>query len=199
LDTKQFIGIVIVVLGFVSYLPYVRDTLNKKSQPHPYTYFVWVLINIITSALQVSGGAGPGAYITISSTLFCFIIFILSLRNGKENIMRFDSLLFSIAMTSAVIWATTDQPVLSLTLLLIADTLAFGPTIRKTWIHPDQETLSTWILWGIRFALSIFAIEKYNFLTLSVPIVWIAILIPFNMMIVFRRKTLSLNSKINKI
>lgn len=45
-----------VVLTFVGYAPYIRDTIKGKTKPHVYTWFVWGLVTAIAYALQLRGG-----------------------------------------------------------------------------------------------------------------------------------------------
>lgn len=55
-DVKTIISMLAVLLTFVAYVPYVRDTLQGKTTPHVYTWFIWGLVTAIAFGLQLEGG-----------------------------------------------------------------------------------------------------------------------------------------------
>lgn len=187
---KEIIGIISAVLVFVAYVPYLRDIFKGKTKPHPYSWFVWGLTTVIIFALQVSHGAGAGAYPTFASAAMGFFVCALGLRNGKKDITRMDTAFLIVALLSIPIWLFADQPTLSMILLVAIDMLSFGPTVRKAWNKPEGETLSTWIISGVRHILSIVAIQTYSLLTLFNPVVWAIANLAFGLMLVLRRRIL---------
>lgn len=187
LEFKIVIGIITVILGFVGYIPYIRDILKGKTQPHIYTWFVWGLITLILFGLQVSGGAGSGSWVTLVVALLSFSIFGLGLRSGDKNITRSDTLFLVSAMVALVLWLVADQPVLSVILLVTIGMLGFGPTIRKSWNHPHTETISTYAINAIRHTLSILALANYSILTWLFPVAWSIANIIFVLILIIRR------------
>ena len=69
-EFKTVISIIAVLLTFIGYIPYVRDTLSGKTTPHVYTWFIWGLVTAIAYGLQVSGGAGVGSWVTLVVVIF---------------------------------------------------------------------------------------------------------------------------------
>jgi len=187
LEFKVVIGIITVILGFVGYIPYIRDILKGKTQPHIYTWFVWGLITLILYGLQVSGGAGSGSWVTLVVALLSFSIFGLGLRSGDRNITRSDTLFLVSAMVALVLWLVADQPVLSVILLVTIGMLGFGPTIRKSWNNPHTETISTYAINAIRHTLSILALANYSILTWLFPVAWSIANIIFVLILIVRR------------
>ena len=88
LTIKYLIGVIAVLLTFVGYVPYIRDTIKGKTKPHVYSWFLWGFVTIIAFALQVSGNAGIGSLVTLAAALVSFVIFALGLRNGKKDITK---------------------------------------------------------------------------------------------------------------
>ena len=60
----QFLGIAAVVVGLVSYIPYLWGLYRGKVRPHAFTWLLWGLLTAIAFAAQLSDGAGPGSWIT---------------------------------------------------------------------------------------------------------------------------------------
>lgn len=188
---KEVLGVIAVGLAFVAYIPYFRDILSGKTKPHVYSWFVWGFLTTIIFALQIKGGGGAGAWVTLSAGIFSFVVFFLGLKNGKRDITTSDTLFFVSALVATGVWVFAKQPTLSVVLLVTIDMLGFVPTIRKSWHKPSEETLFTWSLNGFRHGLSIVALRQYNVLTLLYPIVWTAANVLFSTMLIIRRKRLN--------
>lgn len=185
---KQIISAVAIALVFVAYVPYIRDTIKGKTKPHVYSWFMYSFLSLIIFSLQIYGGAGVGAYVTLSTVFICGLIFVLAMRNGDKNIVLADTLFFIASLFATAIWLFADQPYVSIVLLVTIDVLATVPTIRKSWNRPYEETLFAWSLNAFRIALSIFALQEYNLLTVLFPASWVVLNLSFSAMIVLRRR-----------
>lgn len=188
---KNVIGVIAVILAFAAYIPYFRDIVKGKTKPHIYSWFIWGFLTTIIFALQVKGGGGAGAWVTLSAGIFSFIVFFLGLRSGDKDITKSDTVFFIAALIATGLWVFAKQPTLSVILLVVVDMLGFIPTIRKSWKKPQEETLFMWALNGFRHSLSILALRQYNTLTLLYPSVWAAANILFSLMLIIRRRALS--------
>lgn len=187
IDWKLLIGAIAVLLTFVGYVPYIRDTIKGKTQPHVYTWFLWSFVTAIAFALQISDNAGFGASVTLAAAIVCFVIFLLSFRIGKKDITSTDTIFLISALVALVVWLFAKQPVLSVVIVSAIDMLAFGPTIRKSWNKPYTETLSSYIINTIRFGLGLFALEHYSIITYLYPLTWFFANGLFSVLLVVRR------------
>jgi hypothetical protein len=162
---KETIAIVAAILAIAGNLPYVRDVLMRRVQPHPYTWFVWSIVSATVFFGQVAKGAGIGALPTFASEIFTIIIFLLSLRYGFKGIQRIDTVFLFIALAGLVPWALTKDPTISVIVAVSIDVVAFIPTFRKTWREPSTETP---LLYGtnvLRHMLALFSLQAYNIAT----------------------------------
>ncbi len=185
---KIILSVVAIILTFVAFIPYIRDIIKGTTKPHLFSWFIWVIVTGSIYALQVSGGAGSGAWITLFLTLMLSVIFILSLKNGNKNIKKIDIVFLVLALLAIALWVLVKQPVLSVVLLSMIDMLAFVPTIRKSWNAPYSETLSLYLITSFRYVLAILALQEYNVLTLLFPAVWLVANILFSFVLIMRRK-----------
>jgi hypothetical protein len=188
LEVKSIISSLAVILAFLGYIPYLRDTLKGKTRPHIYSWFIWGFLGAILFALQISAGAGVGTWSLLTVTLLSFFIFFLGLKNGKKDIAKTDTLFFVLAILVLGLWLLAKQPVLSAILITLIDMFGFLPTIRKSWKAPYSETLSIYQIGIFRHGLSILALERYNTITLLNPAVWLLADIFFSIMLMARRK-----------
>lgn len=188
-DIKNLLGIVAAALVFVGYIPYIRDVFKGKTQPHIYSWFLWAFVTSIAFALQFSGGAGSGAFVTLAAAVMCVVIIFLGFfKKNKVQIVKLDTVFLVLAFIALGLWLLAKQPVLSALLATAVDLLGFAPTIRKSWNNPHSETVSFYFLNTFRFGLAVVALQKYSVVTAAYPISWLIANGLFAMMLVIRRK-----------
>lgn len=188
---KQALGLIAVVLTFAAYIPYYRDILKGKTHPHVYSWSLWGLLTILIVALQIKGGAGAATLVTAAAGVLCLGVVGLSLKNGKRDITISDTVTAILGLIAIGFWLIADEPTVSIILVVLADLLAFYPTIRKSWNKPYSETLSLYVTNAIRFTLAVLAIESYTLLALLWPVTWVIGNILFSIVLVMRRRTVS--------
>lgn len=184
---KTLISTAAVVLTFVGYAPYIRDTLRGTTKPHAYSWFVWGLLTAIVFALQIAGGAGVGAWVTLAAASVCFVIVFLGVRGGQRDITRADTGFLALALVALFLWLIVKQPVASIILVSAAEMLGFAPTVRKSWNKPHTETLFTYQLNALRHGLSILALQQYTVVTWLYPVTWTVANAAFSMLLIVRR------------
>jgi hypothetical protein len=187
---KTALGITAILLTFAGYIPYVRDIIRKRTHPHTYSWFMWATTSLIIFGLQLKGGAGTGAFVTLAAVIVTYFIFGLALKYGKSDITRMDTFFLMLAIIAASLWLLAKQPMLSVILLTVAETLAFIPTIRKSWNKPYDETLSSYGLNALRFILALVALGHYNLLTTLYPAAWALSNGSFWILLVARRQVI---------
>ncbi|MGB4759205.1 MAG: hypothetical protein WBP26_04040 [Candidatus Saccharimonadales bacterium] len=176
------------MIGIYSYIPYFRDIFAGKTKPHAFTWFVWFLLTAIAFFAQIAGDGGPGAWVTGFTAAVSFVIFVVALKVGKHNIAPADWFFFIGSLASLGLWFITKDPVGSVILITIIDLLAFLPTFRKSWHKPHEETSITYMLSGIKFAISIAALSTITITTVLYPLSLVVTNIAFVAMLQWRRK-----------
>jgi len=185
---KEIIGGVAVILTFVAYIPYYRDILKGKTRPHIYSWSLWGLLTVLLVALQIKGGAGAATWVTAAAGLLCIGVVLLSLKNGKKDITTSDTVVAVLSLLAIGFWLIADKPVISISLVIIADMLAFIPTVRKSYYEPYSETLSLYVTNALRFTLTFFAVEHYTYLSASWIVAWVIGNALLSILIFLRRK-----------
>jgi len=171
---KTSIAIVAALLAIAGNVPYLRDIIQKKVKPHPYTWLVWTIVSCIVFFGQVARGAGIGALSTAASEIFTVIIFLLSLKYGFKNIRRIDTYCLIIALVGIIPWLLTKDPTISVVIAVSIDLFAFSATVRKTWNQPKTETPTLYGMNVLRHIVTLFSFEAYNVATTLHSIVMIA-------------------------
>lgn len=187
-NIKYIIGIIAVILTFVGYIPYLKDTIKGKTKPHIYSWFLWAFITFIIFFQQLVAHAGAGSLATLATAVLCLVEFIFALRDGEKDVTKSDTITFVFALVSAGVWLIAKQPIASNILLILINTLAIVPTVRKSWNKPHTETLFSWGLAGFRNLLGIISLSNYSIVTWLYPLSSMLVNLAFSIMLIIRRK-----------
>jgi hypothetical protein len=168
-DIKIIIAIVASILAFVGNISYLKDTVHGKVKPHPYTWFIWSIVSMTTFFGGLAKGAGIGALPTGVAEGFTIIIFLFSLKylfkRQVGHVRRIDNYFLAIALIGLIPWALTKDPTMSVVIVVAIDAIAFIPTLRKTWSHPDTEKPLLYSMNVARHILTLFSLGAYNVAT----------------------------------
>jgi hypothetical protein len=149
-------------------------------------------VTFIAAALQISGGAGIGGFVTLTAAVMCSTVFVLGfISKGEKDITKIDTLFFVLGFVALGFWLIAKQPVISTVLVTAIDLLGFAPTLRKSWNKPHSETLSFYSLNTFRFVLAVLALETYTIVTAAYPIAWAFANGLFAVILLIRRKQIS--------
>jgi hydrogenase-4 membrane subunit HyfE len=162
---KDVLAIIAAMLAIAGNLPYIRDAFTHRVKPHPFTWLVWTIVSAIVFFGQLAKGAGIGALPAGVAELFTIIIFIFSLQYGFKYVQKTDKYFLAAALFGIIPWLIFDNPTISVIIAVVIDLIAFVPTLRKTYEHPETETP---ILYGsnvLRHILTLFSLQAYNIAT----------------------------------
>jgi len=167
LDSKIIFIIFSIACGLSAFAPYLFDTLKLKTKPHIYTWIIWAITQgTATFAIFYGGGRLGGLELAIGVVLQIVVI-IFSLKYGTKDITKSDKIILLIAFLAIIIWWQLKQPVLSVIMVSAIDVFGYIPTFRKSYKDPWSETLATWILFAMSDIFAMFALSKYNLLTVT--------------------------------
>jgi hypothetical protein len=169
-DFKISIAIIASVLAVIGNISYLKDTFQGKIKPHPYTWFIWSIVSMTTFWGGLAKGAGIGALPTGIAESFTLIIFFFSLKyafkNGAGQIRMIDNYFLAIALLGLIPWALTHDPTISVVIVVCIDIVAFIPTLRKAWDHPETEKPLLYEMNVSRHILTLFSLGSYNVATM---------------------------------
>lgn len=186
---KETIAFIAAIIAFVGNVPYLKDMVQKKVQPHPYTWLVWSVVSGITLAGIIAKGGGVGALPVAVAEIFTIIIFLFSIRYGFKNIPKIDNYFLVVALIGLIPWFITKDPTISVIVAVSIDVIAFIPTLRKAWRMPTSEV---WILYGmniVRHTLILFSLQAYVVATMLHSIAMITMNIIMTAILVARSKS----------
>ncbi len=166
---KITFAIVAAFLALIGNSSYLRDVLKGRVHPHPYTWGIWSIVSMTTLLGGIVKGAGIGVLPTAVAEGFTVIIFLFSLcqlGTSKVSAIRpTDHYFLLAALLGLVPWVLTKDPTISVVLMVLIDTIAFIPTLRKAWRTPQTEQPVLFEMNVLRHILTLFSLEAYNIAT----------------------------------
>ncbi|MEO1888398.1 MAG: hypothetical protein ABGX33_00610 [Cycloclasticus sp.] len=188
---KEILSSVAIALTFYAFFPYIRSILKGEIKPHVFSWVIWGTTTLIVFFAQLAGGAGVGAWpIGISSLITIYVAFLAYLKRGDIKITSTDWFFFISAMSSLPFWYLTADPFWAVVILTSVDIFGLGPTVRKAYAKPHEESVSFFALIVVRNGLAIMALELYSVTTVLFPAAVMVFCLLLVAVIVVRRKAL---------
>ena len=187
-SSTEIIGLAAVLLGVLSQGIYLVSIFKGETKPHLFTWLVWTIISGIGYAAQVHDNAGPGAWVMGFTCLCCAFTAMLCFKYGEKTFTRGDEIALVASLSAIIPWMLTDDPLGSVILISIIDVVAFYPTIRKSWMKPQEENLTAYNLASAKLGLSFFAMTHVSVTTVLYPLVIVLTNTAFVIMCILRRK-----------
>lgn len=164
-----FVGIALNVLGLSSYL---IDTVKGKIQPNKVSWALWSIAPLVAFWAQTKQGVGIQSLMTLSVGLFPLIIFLGSFVNKKAywKLNKFDLSCGALSLIGLVIWQITQVGNIAIIFSIMADGLAYVPTIVKAYKFPDSESGWPWLAISSNGLFTVLTIKNWNFVNFSFPL-----------------------------
>lgn len=190
-DVRLGLSVAASVLAVVSYVPYIRDTLARKTEPHLYTWFIWAITQGTAAAAAIYGGsifAGAGLLVGAGCVLS---VVALSLKYGTKNITTSDTITLVCALLAVVVWWQMHSPLLAVLMVTAIDGFGYIPTFRKSYEEPWSETPSFWFMMAVISVLILLSNTEYNWLTVPYTTMMAVANISLFVMLMVRRRVVS--------
>ena len=194
--SKELLSAAAIVLTFALFVPYIRSIHLGKTKPHVFSWVVWGLGTLIVFFAQLAGQGGLGAWpIGVSGVITSYIALLAYLKRADTHITRTDWLFFIAALSALPFWFLTSNPLWAVVTLTVVDVMGFGPTVRKAYYRPYEESARFFALSVARNLLVILALEYYSLTTALFPaVVGVACLL-LVFMLIYRRRSLPVRNE----
>lgn len=190
MDWKFYIGILAGVIAFIAYIVYIKSILKGESKPSRATWWIWTVMGGTVGLSYYFSGAENTIWVPFVEFIGPFSIALLSIKYGEGGLEeRTDLICIFGAIISIILWIIFNNPVVALVTNLLVDSFALIPTIKKSFLRPENEASSAWFGTLVGDGLNLFAIEKMTFAILIYPIyMFISDLIVVGILFIKKRK-----------
>lgn len=153
-----------VVFGFVGSSIYLRDTLLGRTQPNRVTWILWSLAPLVAFVAELRAGVGLRSITTFMTGFLPMLIFVGSFVNPKSKwkIGPFDYACGALSVLATLALLFAGNPTLAIFLAIAADLAAGIPTIKKSWSHPESESVAAYLGAGIAATLTLLSITHWS-------------------------------------
>jgi hypothetical protein len=163
---QYFVFISIFTTLFAGYF-YIRDTLRGTTKPNRATWFIWFIAPVTAALIQFANGADISALPIFMAGFVPFFVFIASFRDKHAywKLNSFDYVCFALSIISFLTFVFFKEGTIATIFAILSDLIAFVPTWKKSWTHPDTETLSSYYSGAFNAALSLLTLTLFSFAT----------------------------------
>lgn len=170
LGLKALFSAAALILTFAAFVPYYRGILRDEIRPHVFTWFIWAAGTVIVFAAQLSDGGGIGAWpIGISGLLTGGVAVLALMRAGDTSIVRMDWVFLILAASALPLWFFTSTALSAVVILTTVDLLGFGPSVRKAYEFPEEESATFFTIGVVRNGFVLLALENLSWTTALFP------------------------------
>jgi multisubunit Na+/H+ antiporter MnhG subunit len=165
-----------VILGalilFFGALGYLKDTLKGKTKPNKVSWLIWTIAPMIAFFAEVQQGVGIQSLMTFAIGFVPFLILIASFvnKNAEWKITKFDLLCGALSLTGILLWYMTKVGNIAILFSILADGIAYLPTMVKSYSYPETESANVYICGIINAGIALLTITHWNFQTYAFPI-----------------------------
>lgn len=163
-------GILSGVLVVLAAIPYIRDILKGETRPNKVTWFIWLLLQSLAFVSQLVEGGRDSLLLSGGDIFITATILILAFYKGESKWHWIDKVSLVGAVIGLIAWYFFNQPVLALAITIFIDFCGVVPTLRKAYVDPHSETLSTWLIVGVGAIFGAFAVGKFDIALLLYPV-----------------------------
>lgn len=166
-DYWAYVAAVINVLGT---LTYVMDVFSGKARPNRVTWGVLTIAPMIAFASMLSQGVGMAQSIVTFSVGFSpFLIFVSSflVKHPAWQLKRFDIGCGVLSLFGLLLWWITGEGNVAIIFSILADGLAFLPTLVKAYYHPETESPWTFMASEVATIIGLMTVKNWNFETVG--------------------------------
>lgn len=166
---KNILAIIGGLIAALSTVPYLIDIFRRKTKPNIVSWFTWTLLTAIATAAAFTAHQPRTALLTLGSTICTGAVVILGLRYGIAKLSKFDGLCQAGAIVGLILWLVLDSPSIAIFFVLSIDFIVMLPTLRHSWLKPQEETWQTYLIGLASAVLTLISLSEYNFVSLAFP------------------------------
>jgi hypothetical protein len=159
---KEAFAVAASAIAILSVTPYIIDTVKGKTRPNIVSWFTWSLLAGVATAAAFAAGAPRTALLLLGETTGTFLVAALGLKYGYAKLSLFDGLCQVGAIAGLVLWLVFNSPTVATLAVIVIDVLAALPTLKHSWLDPQEETWQTYMLVVIASVLTIIALPQYS-------------------------------------
>lgn len=177
-----------IIMGFVGQGIGIYSIFKGIYKPQRMTRFIYFLMSIIFIGTLIAQKSWDALGFALAQNIGGFIIFLLSFKYGMGGYQKIDFVTLFGALISGIIWITTSNPTLALLFGILTDSIAFVPTLIKTFKLPHTEDWRFYLSDVFASTFSFLSLKTFRVGDLAYPVYIFVLNLVVTMLIIVRRK-----------
>jgi hypothetical protein len=159
------------IIALAAYILYIASIFRRESKPSRATWWIWTLMGLVLAISYFYSGASNTIWVPIVEFVGPLSIALLSIKYGEGGLdSKTDLVCLFGALVSVVLWIAFQNPLVALVTNLCIDAFALFPTMKKSYLRPEDENFWAWFGTMSADTLNLFAAERFSFAILVYPI-----------------------------
>lgn len=193
-------GIASGVLSTFAYIPYIIDTVARRTQPQRASWLIWSVLGSIAFFSQIFEGASSSLWFAGVQVGGTIIVFVLSIWIGQGRYLnKTDYLILAAAAFGLVLWYLTENAAYALAITISISLLGGAATVVKAYLEPESETLVTWVVSFVASICAILSVGVVDYTLLAYPLYLFTLYLMFIVAIVMGRSRAALADKTSSV
>ncbi len=163
-------GVLAGLVCLAAFPIYIRAILKGETKPNRASFLIWTLTGLLLLESYHAAGAHETLWVAGVYFIGPLIIWLLSLKYGVGGWSPLDRVCLMLALISVVLRLSVAPPEAALGFNIFMDIVAFVPTLKKSWLHPEQEDLSAWGFAAGGSFLNLFALTSFEPAVVAYPL-----------------------------
>lgn len=155
------ITLLIAIFAMLSYSSGVTAVFKGEYRPSIYSRAVWLLIatNSLIGVITLHNNPGTIALALISA-IGSLAILIGAFKYSVKTFGSTEIICTILLLVSLVLWLTLHNPILNLTIGLIAHFIGAIPSLKEVILRPEKEHLMFWLFFALASILAFLQADK---------------------------------------
>lgn len=170
MSTHQIFGVAAGFIALAAFIPYIIGTMWGTVKPERATWLVLATNSLVLHFSYTDAGQADAGWYTLAVAVGPSVVFVLSLWRGVGGLSRFNASCLAGALTAAIIWWSTDSPMLAVWMGIAVDSFGILPTVRKVLCEEkDGESLTAWTLSSLASVIALLGMSDWSLANSAYP------------------------------
>ena len=153
-------------------IPYIIGTLKGTVKPNQATWLILSIAPMLAFAGELDKEVGVRSVITFMSGFVPLLFFLVSFISKKAywKLSRVDYILAFFSLIGLFLWRLTGEGNVAILFAIVADGLAFTPTLIKAYRYPDTENYYPFVGGTISVLIGFLVLDTWYFADWAFPV-----------------------------
>ena len=158
------------ILTIFANIPYLIDTVRKRSKPRIVTWFTWAVLMSIAAVTSFIEGQYATVVILLTSAIGATAIVVLGWKNGDKKLEKLDKICLIGVVVGVLLWQIFNSPTIGTIAMVLIDLLGGIPTTIHAWKKPEEETAISFALFFLGATCTLVAINAWVVTAYAYPL-----------------------------